>query len=446
MAGAHQFLGECMASRAFHCLVVFPFLLFASARAAANTLRITSTPSGAKVEIEGTAGGTTPFQTDFPRGYFRRPLIALSRHLDHSLVARITLDGYIPKEIKLTEGPLTWDSLNGRSHVLYYRFKSDHFEVQLQPIKLVFNGSVTTNLADGAADLQPELSLAELIQKTKPAVLFLKGAETSGTGFFVTDTGVIATNAHLARGEESLEAVLPGGDQLEAKVVYVDDDLDIALAKVEGQGFPRLTLADAATVRQGENVIAIGNPGEAMKFSVTKGIVSGVGAFPDAGPGTWIQTDAPINPGNSGGPLLNGHGEVIGINTLKLVRKDVTGIGFALSASDLIEVLHRFYPSSVPAREPLAAPVGKKPATAPATAAAPAPAPENVFGTVRVNAPEGAEITVDGRPMGGTPATLKLKAGLHRIVVNDHQHADWIRLIFVLGDSDVTLTPNFPPM
>jgi S1-C subfamily serine protease len=78
--------------------------------------------------------------------------------------------------------------------------------------------------------------------------------------------------------------------------------------------------------------------------------VSAVGKFAAAGPGTWIQTDAPINPGNSGGPLLNTRGEVIGLNTQKLIKKNVTGIGFALSAEDLLDVLHRFYPptSSVP--------------------------------------------------------------------------------------------------
>src|SRR5690242_1117573 len=87
-----------------------------------------------------------------------------------------------------------------------------------------------------------------------------------------------------------------------------------------------------------------------MLFSVTKGIVSAVGKFGDAGPGTWIQTDAPINPGNSGGPLLNSRGEVIGINTQKLIKKNVTGIGFALSASDVLDVLRRFYPNISPAR------------------------------------------------------------------------------------------------
>jgi serine protease Do len=82
-----------------------------------------------------------------------------------------------------------------------------------------------------------------------------------------------------------------------------------------------------------------------MLFSVTRGIGSAVGRFEAAGPGTWIQTDAPINPGNSGGPLLNARGEVVGINSQKLVKKNVTGIGFALSATDLLEVSSPLLPA-----------------------------------------------------------------------------------------------------
>lgn len=428
-----------MASRVLSCLAVLPVLAFGPTRSIADTLVITSTPSGAKVEIDGVVEGTTPFQKNYPGGYFHRPRTALSPRLEHAMAARITLEGYVPKEIKMTEGPMNWVAVNGRNRGEYWLLKSDHFEVELKPIKLVFNGAVNTKLSNGETELQPELPLAELVQRTKPAVVFLRGPDKSGTGFFVTDTGVIATNAHLARGEESLEAVLPGGDQLEAHIVYVDDDLDIALAKVEGTGFPHLTLADALTVRQGESVIAIGNPGDAMNFSVTKGIVSGVGAFPDAGPGTWIQTDAPINPGNSGGPLLNSRGEVVGVNTLKLVKKGVTGIGFALSASNLIEVLQKFYPSSVPAAEILSAP-GRRPETSVGASL------EGGVGTLRISEPDGAEITVDGQVVGDVPATLRLSVGLHRITVNDHKHANWGKYFIVLKDSDVTLRPDFLPL
>jgi serine protease Do len=215
------------------------------------------------------------------------------------------------------------------------------------PVGVTPAGAARTRIdSAGSGDFREELSLEEVVRRTKPAVVYLKGLHKSGTGFFITETGVIATNAHVARDEESLLTVLPDGLQLEAKVVYIDGELDIALLKVAGNKFPCLTLADAALVQQGESVFAIGNPGDAMLFSVTKGIVSAVGEFAGAGPGTWIQTDTPINPGNSGGPLLNSRGEVIGINTQKLVKKNVTNIGFALSASDLLKVLRSFYPAA----------------------------------------------------------------------------------------------------
>src|SRR5258708_15841377 len=112
--------------------------------------------------------------------------------------------------------------------------------------------------------MAPELSLEELVRQSKPAVVYLKGLDKSGSGFFVTGTGVIVTNAHLARGEETLHTLLSTGRELEAKVLYVDPDLDIALVKVptasEESELPHLTLADASTVRQGESVLAIGNP------------------------------------------------------------------------------------------------------------------------------------------------------------------------------------------
>jgi S1-C subfamily serine protease len=80
-----------------------------------------------------------------------------------------------------------------------------------------------------------------------------------------------------------------------------------------------------------------------------------VGKFREAGAGTWIQTDTPINPGNSGGPLVNMRCEVVGLNTLKLIKKNTTGIAFALSAGDLLDVLHRFYPVTAPASPPTSA-------------------------------------------------------------------------------------------
>jgi hypothetical protein len=218
-----------------------------------------------------------------------------------------------------------------------------------------------------------------------------------------------------------------------------------------------------------------------MLFSVTKGIVSAVGKFANAGPGTWIQTDTPINPGNSGGPLVNGRGEVVGINTQKLVKKNVSGIGFALSATDLLDVLHRFYPNVSAAHssestslaiaatgaatsgasstgsaasdsaasdavsvetEPVSNNSAVSPQAVPAVReAVVAPSPRG-FGTIVITSdPEGAEIYVDEKFVGNAPAKLKLAAGSHVMVLKAAGFAEWKRTLETLKDSQVTLRP-----
>src|SRR6266481_1713469 len=92
-----------------------------------------------------------------------------------------------------------WISLNGRNRGEYWLFKSAHFSVELQPISETFTGGITAKVSDSSIALAPELSLEELVRQSKPAVVYLKGLDKSGSGFFVTGTGVIVTNAHLAR-------------------------------------------------------------------------------------------------------------------------------------------------------------------------------------------------------------------------------------------------------
>jgi S1-C subfamily serine protease len=402
----------------------------------ADRMQIISNPSGATVEIDGVVVGTTPFEKDFPGGYFHKTHTVLGSRLEHALVARISLAGFATKEISLTEGPMNWVSLNGRNHGEYWLLKSNRFDVKLYAISQTFTGKISSGEATNAA-FEPVTgpSLEELIARAKPAVVYLKGLNKAGTGFFVTETGLIATNAHLVRGEESMLTVLSSGEELEAAVVYVDDTLDIALAKARGSDFPHLKLADPAGIRQGESVLAIGNPGDAMPFSVTRGIVSAIGKFSRAGPGTWIQTDTPINPGNSGGPLLNSRGEVIGINTQKVTKTSVTGIGFALSVSELLGVLRHFYPSTEASVEKLSTPVVE---AAPAQNVLPESVPES-YGTVVFSQPAGAGIWVDHAFVGSVPARLKLAVGLHDVMVRSPGHADWIWKLRVLKDSEVTL-------
>ena len=401
----------------------------------ADKLAITSQPSGAMVEIDGVPVGPTPFEKEFPGGYFHRTKTAIGSRLEHPMVARISLSGYATKEVALSEGPMEWVGLNGHHHGEYWLLKTTHIHVELDSISEVFTGNVFLKAAaTQAPEKADELPLDDVIAQTKPAVVYLKGTEKAGTGFFVTQTGVIATNAHVARGEDSLLTLMSNGLQLEAKVVYIDPDLDIALAKIPGTGFPHLALADVSSVRQGQSVLVIGNPGDAMLFSATKGIVSNIGKYPIAGPGTWIQTDAPINPGNSGGPLLNSRGEVIGINTQKVVRKNVVGIGFALSSLDLLSVLRRFYPEDTQVAKVLSSPLPM-----PGQPSA-GPLPDG-FGTVVVEEPVGTKIVVDSKLVGQAPSSLRLPSGRHRVAMMLEGHADEIHYIEVLQGSTQVLRP-----
>jgi S1-C subfamily serine protease len=238
------------------------------------------------------------------------------------MLLRISKQGYLTKEIVMTEGPMRY-LIPNEGEYQYWLIKTSHFDVALEPVSNTFTGTVVATVAgDLKVNMRPELSVEDVVQKSKPAVVLVKRPTGQGSGFFITETGVIATNAHVVRGEQSVVAMLETGQPVEAKVIYTDPDLDIALIKVDGTGFQTLPLADLTTIRQGQMVVAIGNPGEGMPFSITKGVVSAIGPIADTIRGTWIQTDAAIKPGNSGGPLLNAYGEVIGINTLKVVKKD----------------------------------------------------------------------------------------------------------------------------
>jgi len=430
-----------MPSRSVFLFLFALSLCLCSPSALADTLKITSTPPGATVEINGVAVGTTPYEEEVPGGYFHKTKTALGRRLQNPMAARISLAGYTTKEIQMTEGPMNWVSLKGHSHGEYWLLKLKNFHVELDPISKVFTGNITADLPKAPderrdADPAPEPPLEDVIAQATPAVVRLKGLGKSGSGFFVTEKGVIATNAHLARGEGSLLAILQGGQQLAANIIHIDPDRDIALVKVEGDEFPYLSLGSASNVRQGETVIAIGNPGDAMPFAVTKGIVSAVGKFSAAGPGIWIQTDATINPGNSGGPLLNARGQVIGINTLKLEKRNISGIGFAISASDLLAVLLKYYP------DPLS-PGSKQLLSSPESAAgAKSSPPDQEFGTIELREPKAAEVYVDGKFAGDIPWSSPLAAGkYYLIVVKTPGHADWTKRIYVFAGVHTTLSP-----
>lgn len=212
---------------------------------------------------------------------------------------------------------------------------------------------------------QFNVALQDLVAKVSPAVVQVQVAgygaleesnpseaaiitrqHAIGAGVIVDSNGYIMTNAHVVRGAQRIHVVLPqpaadtSGIQppgkervVDAKLIGIHEESDLALLKIEQTGLPTLSLRTAGRAHQGQLVLAIGSP-EGLENSVTMGVVSSVGRQPDPDkPMVYIQTDAPINPGNSGGPLIDMEGYVLGINTMILSQSGGSeGLGFAIPA------------------------------------------------------------------------------------------------------------------
>jgi serine protease Do len=167
-----------------------------------------------------------------------------------------------------------------------------------------------------------------------------------GSGVIVSADGYILTNRHVIENSSSLTVKLHDGDELEAEIIDVSEDTDLALIKVERSGLAAAEIGDSAAVEVGQTAIAIGSPLGTYTETVTKGIVSATDRTITVTDQQsrqretltgLIQTDAAINSGNSGGPLLSAAGQVIGINTA--VATSAEGLGFAIPiemAADLV--------------------------------------------------------------------------------------------------------------
>ena len=171
------------------------------------------------------------------------------------------------------------------------------------------------------------------------------GALLSEDGFIVTNSHVVA-NARTVRvrvpGETAGRSVMePAGKILDARIVGIDRDTDLAVLKIDAHNLPFLTLGDSDTLRQGQLVMAFGSP-LGLENSVSMGVVSSVARQlkPDDSQ-IYIQTDAPINPGNSGGPLVDADGNVMGLNTFILSQSGGSeGLGFAIP-SNLVRNIYK---------------------------------------------------------------------------------------------------------
>ena len=212
-----------------------------------------------------------------------------------------------------------------------------------------------TEASDGGLDTEEENNISvyhknieSVVNITSRAVTFdffygLVPEEGQGSGFIIDDKGHILTNYHVIADARQVEVTLHNRKKFRAKIVGTDRSHDLAIIQIDAPGLKPAVLGDSRNLQVGQKVYAIGNP-FGLNGTLTTGIVSSIRSVREPDGMTIdeaIQTDAAINPGNSGGPLMNSHGQVIGINTM--IASSVgqsAGIGFAIPINTAKAVLN----------------------------------------------------------------------------------------------------------
>lgn len=215
--------------------------------------------------------------------------------------------------------------------------------------------------------VQEENAIIQVVEKVSPSVVAIgatsrvfnpfdpfsiprKQSSTIGTGFVVSDKGIIVTNRHVVEDPDTIyNIVTKDGKKFEIKKIYRDPILDFAVVQIEGDQLPALELGDSSKLKVGQLAIVIGNALGRFTNSVTTGVVSGLGRKVVAGDpfsgsaeslDDLIQTDAAINPGNSGGPVLNSAGQVVGVAVA--TTEGAENIGFAIPINSVKKFVDEF--------------------------------------------------------------------------------------------------------
>lgn len=253
-----------------------------------------------------------------------------------------------------------------------YALDADHFNTGSGTESNV-SGNVSGNVGvlgdengDGSYDIsqtititdQPYLentALTELYKKCQTSCVTVyvtfgnQYGYSIGSGFVLTADGYLATNQHVVDGGVKIKVIFYDGTEYDAELVGEDATRDLAVLKIKAKGLTPLAIGDSNALTVGQTTVAIGTPYDLeLAGTMTLGIISGLErSIPitnDSGvvikTMKLIQTDTPINPGNSGGPLINMAGQVVGINSLKLVN-EYEGIGFAIPINSAVEIFNQ---------------------------------------------------------------------------------------------------------
>ena len=182
-------------------------------------------------------------------------------------------------------------------------------------------------------------SIPSLAKKTRPSIVVItqEGRDGqvvgTGTGFIISENGLIATCAHVIGESRPIKVRFDNGKEYRVQEIFASDrNLDLAILKINAKGLIPLEIKTDKVPEQGEEVIAIGNP-QGLEFSIVRGIISGIREIDDQ---SLIQIAIPIEPGNSGGPLMTANGKVCGILNMKSAITE--NLGFAIPIENLIKI------------------------------------------------------------------------------------------------------------
>lgn len=220
--------------------------------------------------------------------------------------------------------------------MMYVNIKFDELEAK----RIVKNINITE-----------EDSLKTSIDKIYDSVVVIEsydmsGSSSIGSGFVYKlddNYGYILTNYHVIKNSDSIIIINSKKDEHMAKLLGYDEQTDLAILSIDKNYVLQVANLNTNNINIGDTVFTIGSPwGKKYQGTITKGIVSGLNREVEINVNgeeyimTVIQTDAAINPGNSGGPLVNINGEVIGINSLKIVKDEIEGMGFAIPIEEVL--------------------------------------------------------------------------------------------------------------
>ena len=194
--------------------------------------------------------------------------------------------------------------------------------------------------------LTPSQVYAQNVDAVVAIQTTLRSGYSMGSGFIMTADGYVTTNYHVVDGATKIEVTTHSGDTYPAELIGYDNTNDVAVLKMEGDGFPFVTVGVSESLIVGDQVVAIGNPLGELTNTLTVGYISAKerDVNTDGITINMIQTDAAINSGNSGGPLFNMKGEVVGITTAKYSGESasgatIEGIGFAIPIDDVYDLI-----------------------------------------------------------------------------------------------------------